>query len=620
MKKAVFYYSKYQYHLDIFLSVSLVVVLAIYYLHLFPVADSDDNILILFTFFGTLPVFVSAVSSVLKREWASMDMLASIALVFSIVSKEWSSAVFISLMLSSARILQDITETRTRKNIDSLLKLRPEKAKVEVNGLIKEVKLKDVKVGDVVVVDTGEYIPIDGNIISGDASVNESSLTGESVPIEKGVNNKANSGTLIVSGSIKIKTLLVGKDTTLEKIISLIETAQKEKPQTQTLGEKFGKYYLATVFIGSFLLVMITNNLPLVLSVVLVVCADDIAVAIPLGYLRAIGSAAQKGIIIKGGKHLETLGKIEVVVFDKTGTLTTGKLKVSSVYATSKSSEEELIKLGTIASRRSHHPLAKAIVEYGEEKGEKEEYPDESDYIGGRGVITKIKGEEIVLGNEALMEQKKITFDDSIKDKVKEFEEKGDSISYFAKGGVVVGFFSAADTIKKDAKEMVKELYALGIKKVVMLTGDNERVAKSVAKKIGIKDVHANLLPEDKLNRLRDFHKEYKVAMVGDGVNDAAALSISHVGIAMGALGSDSAIESAQIVLMHDNLSAIPKIISLARDVNLISKEDFGIWGVTNAFGLFLVFASFIGPPGAAAYNFISDFFPLLNSVRARIK
>lgn len=618
MGKIIEYYKNYTYRVDIALSIGLVLVLVIHYLKLFPA--QDVGFLITFTILGTLPIFVSTFQQLREKEWASMDMLASIALFFSIVTQEWASAVFISLMLSSSRILGDITERKTRKSIDALLKLRPDTAKVEVNGSIREMKTEEVKVGDIVVVDIGEYIPIDGIIVDGSASVNESSLTGESLPVEKGVNAKASSGTFVVSGSIRIKTLLVGKDTTLEKIIALVETAQTEKPKTQTLGEKFGKVYLVTIFIGSFILYLATKDLRLILAVVLVVCADDIAVAIPLGYMRAIGSAAKHGVIVKGGKHLETLGKVNVIVFDKTGTLTTGKLKVTGVYATEKSNEEEVVKLGGIVARRSHHPLANAVMEYAKEKGEEEVFPDEANVIEGKGVVATLHGKEIVLGREILMEERKITFDEVIKKKAEEYEIEGESVSYLAKNGEVIGFFAAGDTIKHDAKKTVEALFALGIKKVVMLSGDNERVAGAVAKKIGITDVHANLLPEDKLNRLRELHKNHKVAMVGDGVNDAAALSLSHVGIAMGALGSDSAIESAEIVLMHDNLSAIPRTIQLARDVHNVSIQDFFIWFATNGFGLVLVFMGIIGPSGAAAYNFISDFFPLVNSIRVRMK
>jgi Cd2+/Zn2+-exporting ATPase len=618
MNNLVEYYKKYTYKVDIALSVALIFVLIAHYTGLF--FTFDTVVLVTFTFLGTFPIFISAFQSLREKEWASMDMLASIALFFSIVTHEWASAVFISLMLSSSRILGDITERRTRKSIDALLKLRPDTARVEVEGSIKVVKTEEVKVGDIVVVDIGEYIPIDGVIVQGNATVNESSLTGESFPVEKSVTQKASSGTFVVSGSIRIKTLLIGKDTTLEKIIALVETAQTEKPKTQTLGEKFGKFYLVGAFAGSLILYLVTKDLRLVLAVVLVVCADDIAVAIPLGYLRAIGSAAKHGVIVKGGKHLETLGSVDVIVFDKTGTLTTGKLKVAGIYATETSNEEELIKLGGIVAKRSQHPLSRAITEYVEEKNVEVIFPDEADVVEGKGVIAMYQGTTITLGRDMFMKEKGINCSDALLKKAEEFQTKGESVSYVAKNSEVIGIFAAGDTIKPGAKKAVEDLFALGIKKVIMLSGDNERVAQAVAREIGITDVHANLLPQDKLDRLRELHKKHKVAMVGDGVNDAAALSLSHVGIAMGALGSDSAIESAEIVLMHDNLSAIPRTIELARSVHSVSIQDFFIWVVTNGFGLVLVFTGTIGPSGAAAYNFISDFFPLLNSMRVKMK
>ncbi|MEI6810510.1 MAG: cation-translocating P-type ATPase [Candidatus Nomurabacteria bacterium] len=617
MKKIIFSYAENRYSIDVALSILLILALFVHYFRILP--ELDSVILITLALLGVFPVFVSAVFSILEKEWASMDMLASIALFFSIISNEWASAVFIALMLSSARILEDITKSKTRKNIDALLKLRPEKAKVKQDGKIVEIRTEEVKVGDIVVVDNGDYMPVDGEVVLGAASLNESSLTGESLPVGKEIGDKVSSGTFISSGGLEVKALHVGKDTTLEKIIALVEKAELEKPKTQTLGEKFGKIYLAVMFVGSILLFLITKNLALVLSVVLVVCADDIAIAIPLGYLRAIGSAAKIGVIIKGGKHLETLGNVEVFVFDKTGTLTTGKLKVTHVYASEKSNEDEVLKLGGIVSVRSNHPVSKSIAEFSKLKSGIEIYPENATIFEGKGVVATIDNISIVLGRDIFLSEKNILIEENIKNKAIEFENKGESVTFISKNEEVIGFFAVADTIKKEAKQTVKELYDLGIKKIVMLSGDNERVVRSVANQIGIKEYYFGLLPEDKLEKLKVLNKRYKLAMVGDGVNDAAALSLSDVGIAMGALGSDSAIESAEIVLMNDDVSAIPKIVKLARNVHQVSVQDFGIWIVTNAFGLVLVFAGYIGPSGAAAYNFISDFFPLLNSLRVKV-
>jgi Cd2+/Zn2+-exporting ATPase len=285
---------------DISVSILALIVLALHYTK--TLTQYDEIILILGAIIGTIPVIVGAIQGLIKKDWASMDMLASIALVFSILDSEWASAVFITLMLSSARILENITEDKTEKNIKSLLKLRPEKALVERNGQTQKINISEIRLGDTVIVDVSERIPIDGTILSGQGSIDESSLTGESLPVDKTTGQKVKSSTLVISGSFKIIAEKVGNDTTFERIIDLIERSRKEKPRSATMGEKFGKTYLIFMLIGSILIYILTKNTSLVLAIVLVVCADDVAVAIPLAYLRAISSATKRGIIIKGGR------------------------------------------------------------------------------------------------------------------------------------------------------------------------------------------------------------------------------------------------------------------------------------------------------------------------------
>lgn len=607
-----------RYHIDSALAVILILVLGLHYTKF---SGSFDAVLIIVAaVFGTVPVFWSAIQAVREREWASMDMLASIALAFSLIALQWASAVFIALMLAAARILDDLTQERMERSIKGLLKLRPNTAKVERNGKLETVLLAGVRAGEVVVVDLGERIPIDGLVLSGEAAVDESSLTGESLPVEKAPGAKAYSSTLISSGSLRIKTERVGKDTTLERIIALVESARAEKPKAQTLGERFGKVYLIAVFIISALLLAATRNVPLVLSVVLVVCADDIAVAIPIAYLRAIGAAARRGVIVKGALHLETLGKARVIVFDKTGTLTKGKLAVSRVVPAAGQTERRTLEVGALAAQRSKHPLSRAVVAYAAAQGTAEQEPDSVEEVSGKGIVAHVKNSTAMIGREAFLKDKHIVIPEELKDKAVELSNTGQSVAYVAHNNVAVGFFAVSDEVKHNAKHAIAELKRLGVAEVVMLTGDNEQVARTVAHAIGIDDFRAGLLPEGKVDVIKELHKKGIVVMVGDGVNDAAALSAAHVGIAMGAMGVEGAIESAEIVLMRDDLMAISETMRLARSVARVSAEDFGIWGVTNIAGLALVFGGVIGPPGAAAYNFISDFFPLLNSLRVRIK
>jgi heavy metal translocating P-type ATPase len=566
---------------------------------------------------GALPVIYGAVRQLIAREWASMEMLASVALGFSLYSKEWDSAVFIALMLSGSRLLSVLTEARARKSIESLLKLRPDTAKVEREGRIELVPLLDVRVGDTVIVDAGDRVPVDGSVLLGDAAIDESSLTGESVPVDKTPGAKVFSSTLVASGGLRIKAEKVGKDTTLEKIIELVETSQQQRSRIMTIGERFGRAYLIGMTLIAFGLWLITHNTPLVLALVLVVCADDIAIAVPLAFLGAIGTAAQHGIIVKGSAHLEVLGRAKTFIFDKTGTLTKGALKVVKVSPAEGVSADDLIAYGACAARGSQHPLSRALVAYADAEGVRELFPDISRSVGGKGVVATQEGVTLLLGRESFIEGEGVTIDAQMVREINDLSDAGYSVSIVARDKKLLGVFGLQDEIKMEAREALSALRALGVEHVVMLTGDNERVAHTVCGALGITEYYAGLHPEDKVARVKELKAKGEVVMAGDGINDAAALSSATVGIAMGGMGHDVTIESADVVLMTDDLSKLVEAVRIARVAQNIAVQDFWIWGVTNAVGIAFVFAGFIGPAGAAAYNFISDFFPLGNSLRA---
>lgn len=605
------------YHIDSALVVLLFTVLGLHFFPFFPLGKTIEVfVLMVSAIVGVLPVLWGALHSFLKKEWASMELLASIALLFSLLSGEWVSAVFIELMLAAARILDDLTQDRTEKSIRGLLQLRPRQANVEKNSALVKVEIANISVDDIVVVGIGERIPIDGIVLTGTAAVDESSLTGESMPIDKEPGNTVLSSTLVTSGSLKIKTTHVGKETTLERVIALVESARKEKPQTQTLGEKFGKLYLVAIFAGSILLYFLTKNLQLVLAVVLVVCADDIAIAIPITYLRAIRAAASMGVIIKGAKYVEQIGQIDTVIFDKTGTLTTGVFSVNAIVPVQGKTQDAVVFAAATAAIRSTHPLSRAIVAYAKSQGWEEEFPDFSEEKGGRGVVASKHGQTIHVGKELFLTEKGITIPRDLLARSEELQEAGNSISYVVQDQTVIGSIAASDTVKKNAITALLQLRELGIRHIGMLTGDSSAVAKSVASVLRIDDWHAELLPEDKVEFIKKLQAQKNVVMVGDGVNDAAALSIASVGVAMGGLGTEGTIDSAQIILMRDDLSTLPETIRLARRVREISIQDFWIWGASNGVGLLLVFTGIIGPAGAAAYNFLSDFLPLFNSMR----
>lgn len=566
---------------------------------------------------GTIPVVYSAYKALISRR-LSVDLLASVALIFSLLANEWTSAIFINLMLTSARIFMSYNEGKARRNIDSLLKLRPVQIKVKRGTNIIELLPKEVLIGDIVIVDLGERLPIDGIVISGEADVDESSLTGESMPVLKKKDSRVFASTLIKTGQLEIRAEKVGGETTLEKIIKMVEAAQLEKPDIHTTAEKFANWYLATVFIGAVLAYVFTGNLLFVLAIMLVVCADDVAVAVPLTFLTAISYAAKRGIIIKGASYLEVLHKVNTIYFDKTGTLTEGKLNIERFECSDGVKCDDFMRYAGTLTALSDHPVSKAVFVFVKTKfGIYSQIPNKIQEIPGRGLIGDMDNIKILLGRLSFAENNNFSIKESIREKIIKEEEQGFNVTIVGINGVVEGYFVIADKIKDNIAEAIAKMKEAGIKELVMLTGDNERIAKRITATLGLTGYHANLLPEQKLEFIRAKIKlGQKVVMIGDGVNDAASLALADVGIAMGAIGMDTAIESADIVLMKDDLSKVPELMDIAKYSLRIANQDFLIWGFTNVVGLWLVLISVFGPTGASMYNFLTDFLPLLNSTR----
>ena len=601
---------------DKFLLSALLIVLVLHYSHLAPVSI-DYVLLTFFASVATLPVMYSAYLS-LKNRKINVDLLAGVALTVSLLNQQWASAVFINLMLTSARIFDLYTQDSARNAIRSLLKLRPDRVKVKKGDEIVEESISNIKKGDLIVVELGERIAVDGIVISGQAQIDQASLTGESFLIEKNVGDEVLSSTMNMSGSLVISAEKVGKDTTFEKMVKLVEQSQKDKSSIQTTADKFTGWYISITFLGAILIYAFSRDLSMVLSVLLVTCADDIAVAIPMAFSAGIASAAKKGIIIKGGSYLEGLMQVKTIVVDKTGTLTKGALKVSKIYAFSGQTEQEVASLAASADFFSQHPVAHAVVRYVDENKIAFEKTEEFEEYLGSGTHAILDGKKITCGKLSFLQSEGVKISKQQQDEIDKIKEDGlNSILPVACDGELIGLVLLEDEIRPETKETIEKLHKLGVEHVVMLTGDNEKVAKNVADAIGIKTYHANLLPEDKLEYIRKYiNSEHKVAMIGDGVNDAASLALADIGIAMGALGTDAAIEASDIALMKDDFSKVAEAIEMGKAVEKISRQDFWIWGVVNAVGLGLVFAKIIGPEGAAAYNFITDFFPLLNSMR----
>lgn len=575
------------------------------------------NILLIgISFFGLLPVIFNAIKALLKKH-LTIDLLASVALVFSLLASQWHSAVFIGLMLASARLFARYTATRAKEAISSLMKLRPIKVHQLQDGKVIEVGIDKIKVGDLIAVESGERVAVDGVVESGEASLDQSTLTGESEPILKTAGEEVLSSTLCINGSLVVRVKRVGKETVFSKILELVEQSQANKAPITSLVDRFAGWYIFLTLVASILIYIFTKNILLVLAILLVTCADDLAVAIPLAFSAAIGFMARQGIIVKGGEFLEGLTKIKTVIFDKTGTITKGRPKVEQVITFYNYPEHEFLALLGAVESESVHPAARATQSY--IAAQKINIPaivkvHEEPGFGIKGIIN---GEEVLAGKTKFLKDNGIIFSSAELKKIEEQKAKQRTITILSKGAKPIGFIAMQDEIRPAASSVMRALKEMGINRILMLTGDNDKIAADVAKHVGISEFKADLLPQDKINILKQIlYSGDKVAMVGDGVNDAAALALADIGIAMGAIGSDAAIESADIVLMKDKLTNIPETLNLSRLILKIIRQDLWLWGMVNAVGLVLVFLGILGPSGAAAYNFVTDFLPLLNSMR----
>jgi len=576
-------------------------------------------VLAILSFLGLIPVVISAVRSLLKKQ-ISVDLLASIALIFSLLSREWSSAAFITLMLAFARIFDHITQARAKKIIQSLMKYHVENVRVQVGESIREIHVSQVKPGDHVVVESGDRMPVDGTVISGQAEVDESSLTGESELVPKKAGDKVFTATVNESGSLMVKAEKIGADSTLARIMGMVEEASRSKSKAERVADKFTQWYIGLSLAGSTALYFIGLQPREILAILLVVCADDIAVAVPLAFTAAISRTAKRGVIVKGSAAFEQLSRLKYVLTDKTGTLTRGKPKVVDVRAYGSFSVKTVVERAGMGASESGHAVSKAIQKYLDDNHLKIHAPHESEEVPGQGVRFSHGNEHMLLGRPSFIREEKVAVPEELKKDLELEKDAGRGVVVLAIDGKAAGFVSYEDELRPHAKEIIAETKALGVKEWHMLTGDNEHAAAAIAGELGIMNFHANMTPETKVAFVAKFERAKDpevVGYIGDGVNDAASLALADVSIAMGGIGSDAAIEAADITIMHDHLRRLPEVMATARQVRAIMWQCFAIWAVTNAIGLGLVGFGVIGPAGAAAYNFLTDFVPIANALRA---
>ena len=571
-----------------------------------------------------MDIVFKAVRNIFRGKVFDENFLMTVATIGAVIIGELPEAVAVMLFYQVGELFQSYAVDRSRRSIASLMDIRPDYANVYRDGKVEKVNPDEVKIGETIIIKPGEKIPLDGVIVEGKTTLDTKALTGESMPKEVYEGDEILSGCINQNGVIKIKVTKEFGESTVSKILDLVENASSKKSKSENFITKFAKYYTPVVVIIAVILAIIpplfikgqsyNDWIYRALSFLVVSCPCALVISIPLGFFGGIGGASKIGILIKGSNYLEALSNVETVVFDKTGTLTKGVFEVQKVNAVG-ISKDELLKMAAYSEYYSNHPISKSIKKaYGRTIDEKEIIKTQE--LSGLGISAKINNRDVLIGNEKLMNEYKISFT--------KCSDIG-TILYVAIEGKYVGYIIIADTIKEDSKTAITELKKNNIKQTVMLTGDKKEVGEEVGKKLGIDKIYTELLPDGKVEKLQELLQEKsekgKLAFVGDGINDAPVLALSDIGIAMGGIGADSSIEAADIVIMTDEPSKIVKAIKLSKKTMRIVKENI-IFAIAVKVIVLLLTAVGISTMWGAVFADVGvSILAILNSLRAlRVK
>jgi heavy metal translocating P-type ATPase len=566
---------------------------------------------------GGAYVTYGTVLATLETKRITAGLLVVIALFGSAYVGEYLAAAIVALMMIGGEVLEEMTLEKTRNAVRELIRLAPEHATVLSDGDWVQIHTSAIRPGDRVLVRPGERIPVDGTVVAGQAAVNQANLTGESLPVDKDSGEQAFVGTVVESGSLEIKAERVGSDTTLGRIIQVVYQAQERKGATQKVADRFAQYFTPAILLLTVAVWLVTQDLMRVAAVLVIACPCALVLATPTAVVAAVGNAAKRGVMIKGGIILETAGRVDTVILDKTGTLTRGRPEVVDTRVLGAGSLDEVLSLAAAAEERSEHPIAREVVRHVRQSGRRWEAPSDFRQLPGVGVEAQVAGQLVQVGNRRLLNQLG-SAGAHARTYIDEQEGLGRTALVIVVDGKLEGGIAVSDTLRPEAGRAIAALRSIGIEEVVMLTGDNEAAATSMATQAGLTSFRAQLLPEDKMRVVAEYRSRGRVvAMVGDGVNDAPALVSADVGIAMGAAGTDVAIESAGIALMGDDLGMLAEIFALSRRTLGTIKQN--IWGfavVVNLAGIALASTGLLSPIGAAVVHNGASVFVVLNSAR----
>lgn len=548
--------------------IKILLSILLFVISLFIPNELIKNILIILSYIiVSYELYIEAFENIKEKEFFDENVLMIIATLGAFFIGSTEEAVMVILLFQIGEYLSDLAVDKSKESITKLMDLRVEKVNLVIEGTIKEVKVEKIKLNDIFIVKPGEKIPLDGTVIEGESYLDTSSLTGESVPRKVSINDNVLSGCINKDSVIRVKATSTFKTSTSQKIIELIENSNDEKSQTETFIRKFSKIYTPIVVLCAILLTVIPTiiygnlNEWLYRSLVFLVtsCPCALVISVPLGYFCGIGASSKQGILIKGSQELDKLTNIDYLVLDKTGTITEGVFEVTKIKTDM--DEEKFINIIASAEENSIHPIANAIKNKNKEKvKEVKEYKE----ISGKGISCKIGKDEILVGNNKLLDENNIEYDKS--------NDIG-TIIYLSVNNKCRGYLVISDKIKETSKNL-KDLYKVINKEIIILSGDNHKIVEDVAKKVGVKNFTGDLLPIDKVEKVKECKEKGKVMFVGDGINDAPVIKISDIGVSMGALGSDAAIEASDIVLMRDDLTKIKSAILIARNTKKKVKQS----------------------------------------------
>lgn len=539
-------------------------------------------------------IVVKAVRALIAKV-VGIDLLVSVAAIGAVIIGNFWEAAAVTFLFAIGHALEAATLNKTRSALAELVAVAPDSAIVVRDGEQQEIPAGQVRMGEIVLVKNGAKVPVDGQVVSGSGAIDEASITGESIPVEKTKGGQVFGGTVSRGGFLQVLATGIGADTTLARIIHRVEEAQDAKAKTQAFIDRFSTWYTPAVMVLALVAGLISGDVVLALTLLVIGCPGALVISIPVAIVAGIGRAARNGILIKGGEFLETSAKITAVAVDKTGTLTEGKPQLTDVIILDSTLDRtEVLRWAAAAEAGSEHPLARPILETAREEGVAPQgIPGAVTPVLGKGIVANVNGRQVLIGNPPLLEQYGIASGIAeAAQAAQDLAAAGKTPMIVAVDGRVIGVVAVADQIRQDAPEMVARLHRAGVEKVVMLTGDTRLVAEAVGKATGIDEIHASLLPEDKLDAVTELQRQgHTIAMVGDGVNDAPALATANIGVAMGAAGSAVAVETADIALMGDNLLKLPEAIGLAKRTVNVMKQNIAIALITVVLLLAGVFA-----------------------------